>query len=182
MTTIERTAANGDYYQIEATEKHLTRNPGPYFSVTCTVWERRGNVPGKARANAGSEVDAGGCMHAEILALVPELEPVVRVHLAWADGTPMHARANGWYFYSGKASAFERDQVASGHDYGYSRLLETSDHDRAARALNIAPELLPRGLDEVGFNAFVDSLADTWFQQAQKARDVIAAFEAGALP
>lgn len=181
MATIERVAPNGDYYRIEAIERHLAGNSGPYFSVTCSVWESRGKVSGKARANAGRDIDAGGCMHAEILALVPELEPVVRVHLTRADGTPLHARENGWYFYSGKASAYEREQVAAGRDYGYSRLLEISDHERAARALNITPWLLPGGLDESGFNAFVDSLAGTWAQQAQKARDVIAAFEAGVL-
>lgn len=148
MVVIERIAPNGDFYRIWATDN-------PYFSVTCEMWEKRGGVSGKARANAGHDPDAGGCLHEEILALVPELEPVVRIHFAWPDGTPPYARANGWYFYS----------------------REPSDHERAARALNISPDMLPKGLDENGFNAFVDSLAQTWSQQAQAARDVIAAFE-----
>ena len=73
----------------------------------------------------------------------------------------------------------ERAKVAAGQDYGYSRQLETSDHDRAARALNIAPEDLPTGLDKESFSAFCQSLADVWRAQAQAARDTLAAMVDG---
>lgn len=173
MTTLERTAPNGDFYRIEATERVLG-DQAPYFSVTCEVWSPRRNANGETRARQGRDSDAGGCMHEEILALVPELSPVVLVHLASAEGLPMHAKANGWYFYSGAAADYEREQIANGRDYGYSRMLETSDHERAARALNIAPDVLPTNLNESEFHAFVDSLADTYAQQAATARAVIA--------
>ena len=179
MSIIERTAPNGDFYRIEALE-HVIGDQAPYFSVTCDVWKPRANASGATRARLGRDIDMGGCMHDEILALVPELAPVVLVHLATADGTPRHAKANGWYFYSGKASAYEREHVARGQDWGYSRQLETSDHERAARALNIAPDVLPVGMDETEFHAFVDSLADTYAAQAQAAREVIASLENGA--
>ena len=178
MSVIERTAPNGDFYRIEALER-VIGNQAPYFSVTCSVWAPRRNASGATRAARGYDIDAGGCMHDEILALAPELAPVVLVHLASADGTPMHAKANGWYFYSGKASAYERKSIARGQDWGYARALETSDHERAARALHIAPDVLPVGMDETAFHAFVDGLADTYQAQAQAARSVIASMENG---
>lgn len=178
MSTLERTAPNGDFYRIEAHE-HVIGSQAPHFSVTGEVWKSRRNASGATRARLGRESDGGGCMHDEILAVAPELAPVVLVHLASADGLPIHAKANGWYFYSGKASAYERESIARGQDWGYARLLETSDHDRTARALHISPDVLPVGLDETAFHAFVDGLADTYAAQAQAARDVIASIENG---
>lgn len=92
----------------------------------------------------------------------------------------MHAKANGWYFYSGKAAAYERRQIAAGRDYGYSRLLESSDHDRAARALHIDPTDLPDDLaDREQFEAFVDSLTEAYAHQAAVARAVMSSLTDG---
>ena len=85
----------------------------------------------------------------------------------------MHAKANGWYFYSGQAAAFEQDTLTRGKDYGYSRNLLVSDHTRAAQALHLEPEQLPRNLDEAGFEAFVDSLAFTYRKRARQARQLL---------
>ena len=143
------------------------------FSVTADLWEARGNRSGRRRMNAGADIDSGGCLHDEILSYAPELEPVVDLHLADPDGRPMHAIANGWYFYSGRASAYERRQIAEGRDYGYSRLLEISDHDRAARALRVEPRELPEGLLEDDFIAFAESLRPRWKREAQEARALL---------
>lgn len=102
------------------------------------------------------------------------------VHLADPSGLPMHAKANGWYFYSGQAAAYEREKIAAGQDYGYSRQLERSNHDRAARALNIEPGELPTNLaTREDFDAFVDSLNETYAHQAQVARAVISSLADG---
>ena len=88
------------------------------------------------------------------------------VHLADLDGMPMHAKANGWYFYSGESRQYE-DKT-----YGpaYTVRLGT-DHERAARALHVPPADLPIGLDKEGFDAFANSLNERWQAQAKAARD-----------
>jgi hypothetical protein len=173
--TIGRSLPNGDYVEVTAEERDDSGTLSPGFSITCTGWEKRGTWDGRAAKRNGREPVYGGADHELILRIFPKLAPLVSAHLADPDGTPMHAEANGWYFYSGKAAAYEREQVAAGRDYGYSRQLETSDHDRAARALNIPAADLPTGLDREEFAAFVAGLADTWAEQARAARETLAA-------
>ncbi|WP_100514249.1 hypothetical protein [Mycobacteroides abscessus] len=84
----------------------------------------------------------------------------------------MHAVANSWYFYSGGAREYEQRMVAEGHTH-YAENYKISDHDRAARALNIPSADLPTGLDKAGFEAFAGSLADHWAKQAADARAII---------
>lgn len=160
--TIGRDLPNGDYIEIEAEERDDSGTLSPGFAITLTGWEKRGTWSGRAAKRNGREAVYGGADHDTILAAAPELAPIVAAHLAGQDGTPMHAEANGWYFYS-----------------GYSRNLEMSDHDRAARALSIPPEDLPTGLDRDGFAAFVASLAERWAGQAQAAREALAAMVDG---
>lgn len=173
---IGRDLPNGDYIEIEieATERGGSDGLSAGFAVTCTGWEKRGTWSGRAAKRNGRECTYGGADHETILRAAPELAPLVVAHLADPDGTPMHAEANGWYFYSGKAADYERGMVTAGQDYGYSRELETPDRDRAARALHIPAEDLPTGLDREGFSAFVASLADRWQEQANAARAVLA--------
>jgi hypothetical protein len=177
---IGRDLPGGVYVEIAAEIRDGSDGLSAGFSVTGLLWERHGTWNGRACKRNGRDCDAGGQIVDEIRAAAPELEPIMAVHLADLAGVPMHAETNGWYFYSGGASAWERAQVAAGHDYGYSRQLEVSDHDRAARALNIPPADLPTGLDRAGFGAFVASLADRWAAQAAAARDVFSAMVDGA--
>ncbi len=135
------------------------------FSVTAHLYEPHGTWSGKARFDNGRDCDSAGAMHTEILKFAPELAPVVAVHLADPDGTPMGAIANGWYFYSGKASAYERDS--------WSNPEGLSDRERAARALHIPVDDLPEGLDREGFTSFAESLRERWAAQAAEAKAVI---------
>lgn len=52
--------------------------------------------------------ESAGCIHDEILAAFPELAPVVKVHLAGADGAPMHALENARYW-AGLSKYQDRD-------------------------------------------------------------------------
>lgn len=183
MTTTRKTIGkdlpDGTYVEIEAEERDGSDGLSPGFAVTCLGWAKHGTWSGRACKRNGRDIDFGGADHDLILRVAPELAPLVRAHLADQDGTPMHAEANGWYFYSGKAAEYEREKVAAGQDYGYSRQLEMSDHDRAARALNISPDDLPVGLDREGFTAFCRSLAETWGAQAREARAALDAMHDG---
>lgn len=171
--TIARDLPNGSYIEVTAEERDASGTLSPGFSVTAYIWEKYQNASGRARKRAGRDIDAGGMAHGEALAAFPELAPIVAVHLAGQDGKPMYAKENGFHFYSGAASEYERRQIAAGRDYGYSRLLEASDHDRAARALRIAPAELPEGMDRTAFDAFVDSLAERYAAEAATARAVL---------
>jgi hypothetical protein len=52
--------------------------------------------------------DRGGCMHDEILRYRPDLKPFVDLHLAWLDGEPLHAEANGWHWLAKVAEIKQR--------------------------------------------------------------------------
>jgi hypothetical protein len=165
--TIGRDLPNGDYVEVTATDHDTT---GDYFAVTVSGWERAGTWTGRARKRVGKESNFGGAAHDTALEAAPELAPIVAVHLATADGAPMHAVANGWYFYRGAAAAYEREHYGD----AYVERLGT-DHDRAARALHVDPADLPTGLDRDGFTAFAAALADAWQAQADAARTALAA-------
>lgn len=166
--TVGTTTASGDYIEVVA---ELRRNDpsglSDGFSITGAIWEARRNARGDARKRRGLDCDAAGCIHEEITRAFPRLVPLVALHLAGPDGVPMYAVENGWHFYSGAASRYEREQIARGHDYGYSRALETPDHDRAARALRIAPANLPQGMGRAAFEAFADTLRERWCEEAR---------------
>lgn len=171
--TIARDLPNGDYIEVTAELRDGSDALSPGFSVTGAIWEKRPSAGGRARKRMGRDSDMGGCIHDEILKAFPKLAPLVRVHLAAPDGLPMYAKANGWYFYSGDGAAYERRQIAAGRDYGYSRNLETSDHDRAARALAVDPADLPTGLTREEFAVFAESLAGRYAENAAEARRVL---------
>ena len=77
----------------------LGGNKAPYFSVTADIYR-----PG------ARDIEAGGCMHDEVLRFFPKLAPVVRLHLCDDNGSPMHDEANAWYdlagYYGGNSERY----------------------------------------------------------------------------
>lgn len=177
--TVGRDLPNGDYMEIEAELHGDEGTLSPGFGVMCLIWAKSAKLSGRSRKHRGYDADSGGADHATILAIMPEFAPLVVAHLADPDGLPLHAVTNGWYFYSGSASAYERKMIAKGDDFGYSKALKSSDHDRAAQALHISPNDLPQSLTKEGFAAFVASLADVHHAQAVAARAILAALVNG---
>ena len=173
--TVGKDMPDGEYIEVTAVERDNSRTLSPGFSITCLVWDSTPRLSGRERKRRGREADGGGAALSLIAQLFPELQPIIDVHLADQAGVPMYAKANGWYFYSGDASAYERLQVEKRNLTGYyAKMLETPDHERAARALHIPPADLPTGLDHEGFEAFVDSLTERYAADAQRAREVMA--------
>ncbi len=76
--------------KVEAGLHLLGGNPLPHFSVTAEIYRP------KAR-----DIDAGGCLHEEVLKYWPSLKPIIDLHLSDSNGVPMHAGANGWYHLAG---------------------------------------------------------------------------------
>ena len=173
--TISRTLPSGDYVEATLEVRHPGGTLSAGFSLTGAVWEQRGRMSGTTRhARRPEDPDMAGQVTDHILQAFPHLAPFAAAHLADLDGTPMHAVANGWYFYSGKSSRYEREHYGD----AYVERMGT-DHDRAARALHIDPADLPTGLDEDGFHDFAASLVHTWAEQARAALAVFDSIEDG---
>lgn len=83
---------NGQKHRIKVKAElvHRDGNSNAYFSITGET-ERRGN-------NNRWVSESAGCIHEEILEQLPELKPLVLVHLADEHGVPMHAYENAGYW------------------------------------------------------------------------------------
>lgn len=165
MTTTTKTLGydlpDDSYLEVTIEERGQDSRLSPGFSITGSLWEATGHRSARARKHHEAEPDMAGQVHDEIIEAAPELTPFIEVHLADQQGLPMHAEANGWYFYSG--------QNAEHHRRAYSQ----QEHDSAAACLHISPEQLPTGLNHQEFTTFVDSLTDMYQQRAQTARALL---------
>src|SRR4051794_18866771 len=71
-----------------------------YFSLTGEVYEPHGTWSGAARHRNDREPDACGQVTDELAAAFPQLRAFARMHLSDVEsGEPMHALANGRYFW-----------------------------------------------------------------------------------
>lgn len=163
---------DGSWLEVEAGLHQLGWDQDPYWSVTCLLWEKRGNRSGKSRRKAGMECDGGGSMHDLIGREFPELFPVIAVHLADEHGVPIHAANNGWYFYSGQAREWEENSEFQ--VYGLNSDNRT-DVERAAQALHIPAKRLRKGMSRVQFEQFVEKLKPWWQEMSDQARATLEA-------
>lgn len=124
------------------------------FSVTGELYEPHGTWSGAAQFRNGREADMGGCIHEAIIDAFVGLKPIVDLHLSDPSGAPMHAEANGWYFY--------RDYEGQPVD---------PNHVVACRHLRVSS--IPSGLTREEFGAFVDDQRERWAAEAAKARALI---------
>jgi hypothetical protein len=93
---------------------HLDGNPGPYFSISCSIEEQANN-------NRWLEA-GGGAAHETIARLFPRLAPIIGMHMASEDGAPMHDTANAIYH------------------AGFSGYADARNVERLAKHLRISPE------------------------------------------
>lgn len=86
--TTTKSRPNGERLTIQVRMDDECNNGHADFAITATLYDKHGRGI------------AGGCMHEEIAKASPKLQPFIDVHLNDATtGAPMHALANGWYFY-----------------------------------------------------------------------------------
>ena len=76
--------------KVRAELVHLDGNKKPYFSITGEVERRAGNNRWV--------FESGGAIHDQIAQQMPELKPLLLVHLADDNGVPMHAYENAAYW------------------------------------------------------------------------------------
>ena len=76
--------------KVRAELVHRNGNTKPYFSITGEVERRAGNNRWV--------FESGGAIHDQIAQQMPELKPLLLVHLADDNGVPMHAFENAGYW------------------------------------------------------------------------------------
>lgn len=116
--TIVKDMPNGDRYvahleaRIAEDGERFVGGLSPTFSLTGDLFEKKGTRSGRRRhmhymAEGGevgptAEPERGGAIGDELARVMPQLATFNRMHLAEPDGgEPMHAEANGWYWYAG---------------------------------------------------------------------------------
>ena len=151
--TVERrnVVAAGDRFSLLTVSYGLHRigDQAPYFTATGSGWYGRRREP-----------DLSGAIGDVIVAAFPTLTDIVALHLSDVDGVPMHAKANGWYWYS------DNDGRGIGHVSGRWALL--TPLQRAENYLR-APGMFRPGLDRADFDAHVESLRLAWLVEAEAA-------------
>jgi len=76
--------------KVRAELHQLGMNQKPYFSITGEIERRAGNNRWV--------FESGGAIHDQIAEQMPQLEPLLLVHLADENGVPMHAYENAGYW------------------------------------------------------------------------------------
>jgi hypothetical protein len=76
--------------KVKAELVHQDGNKKPYFSITGEVERRAGNNRWV--------FESGGAIHEQIAEQMPELQPLLLVHLADDNGVPMHPFENAAYW------------------------------------------------------------------------------------
>lgn len=165
-------------FTITAKAYHIGGNSHPHFSVTGDI-----STPAERRRGDGQ---AGGCLHDEALAVWPEIEPIIRLHLSNADdGAPIHAESNGYYWLAGIVGGLGEKYHGGSGNSGKSPaecLKILADHlrvpfneaDRIATA--IAATFRDSGSEaaKAAFAAYIDEQRPRW---AQEAKDGLALIE-----
>lgn len=154
----------------------------PHFSTVCDIYEPRSNASGAARQRLGREPDSGGADTEAIARAFPKLKPIADLHLSDPDGVPLHAEANGWYWYAGsRPDVVEQYTGFNGEIHAWQleeRGLPDSDLGRRAYCYRLACEILRvaaihNDLTREQFTAFVDDQRERWAQEATEARALL---------
>lgn len=87
---INTTSKDGDKLEIVIRLSDECQNGQIDFSITGTIYE-------KGKPKTDRYLVCCGCIHEEILAVKPELNLFVDLHLSDAEGVPMYAVENGFY-------------------------------------------------------------------------------------
>lgn len=132
----------------------------PGFAVTGEIYEPRSNAKGAARQRQGREPDGSGAIGDTLVRYFPEIAPIVALHLSDPDGTPMHAEANGWYWYS------SYDGQGTHHNWD-----DRTDYDVACDYLRMGA--IPGPQNRASFKRLVDDQRERWADEAREARELL---------
>jgi hypothetical protein len=105
--------------------------------------------------------DVGGAAHDLILLMMPDLKPLVDLHLCNADGVPMHCVENGIYFVVGKTR----------HSHVYAYTWENSNNTRDG--LEVAASHFRVSIEEI--NVLIEKI-NACEAEANEIRNVVVEF------
>lgn len=147
MPNGDRIVAHLELREALPGERFDERGLSPSFSATGELYEKRGTWSGAAAQRNGREPATSGCIHEEILRAFPHLESFVALHLSDPSGLPMHAEANGWYWYCGTRTDIVRPRYCgiNGDIYAWrlaERNLPDTIEGRVEYCYQIACEML----------------------------------------
>lgn len=140
--------------------ERLVDGISPCFSATYDIYEARRNASGAARQRMGREADGGGTLGDEMVRHFPEAAPIVALHLSDPDGVPMHAEANGWYWYS----SYDGQGTHNNWD-------NRTDYDVACDYLRMPA--IPGPQNRRTFGELVDAQRSRWAVEAHEARALL---------
>ena len=125
----------------------------------------------------------GGCLHADVLQCMPELSPLVSLHLSDLDsGVPMHAEANGYYFACGAALAGHPAATGTGYSPELcGKYLQTTLRIDSKEALRLVDQIRRMGDNKPArawFAAQVEATRPRWAAEAAAGRALLAHFAA----
>lgn len=141
----------GEMYRKVTVEYGLenTGNQSAHFFVTVEGWTSRRRDP-----------DVAGSGHKLVLKAFPSLKPLVALHLSDADGAPLHAEPNGWYWLrEAKETVLPGDWL----DEGLTR------EQMAERYLRAPAGYFNGVTDRADFADRVNKLRPVWLAEAQAA-------------
>jgi hypothetical protein len=151
----------------------------PAFSVTTDRYDPHGTHSGKSRHRRDRDPDSGGCLHDAALLAFPELVLLVDLHLADSEtGEPMHAEANGLYFYRAARGLLG----GWSDDYGHAERegLTVAGYARRVACSILRVDEIP--LDDVAeqdlaaaFHRFVEEQRERWQDEARGGREQLQA-------
>jgi len=164
---------------LQLRERGDTGELSPVFSVTTDCYEPHRTHSGKGRHRRERDPDSCGCQHGTALLAFPELALLVDLHLADSEtGEPMHAEANGLYFYRtarGLPGGWSDDHQHAEREgltvAGYTRRVACS----ILRADEIPLDDVPEQHLTVAFHRFVDDQRERWRDEARAGREQLRA-------
>lgn len=188
--TLTRDMPNGDRYvahiELLAAEGSRFDESGisPGFSLTGEIYEKRSNASGAARQRMGREPDISGAIGDRLVRVFPELALLNSAHLSDPDGMPMHAEANGWYWYNGSRDDIEQDRYNGFNGDIYPHQLERyglPDTEMGKREYcyrvtcdTLRVDSIPRKITtREQFAEFVNAQQERWTQEAAEVRALI---------
>lgn len=183
--------------RIAAEGERFVGGLSPGFSATGEIFEARKNAGGAARQRMGRESDICGAITDQIAKAFPHLKPFTDLHFSDPDGVPMHAVANGWYWYAGSRPEVTTVQYTGYTGDIYPHQLEKynlpdTEQGRREYCYRVACNILR--VDEIPlseitpedesprefatylrqrFHEFVDAQRERWAQEAAEARALL---------
>lgn len=147
------------------------------FSVTGSCWEAKGSWSGLRRSRkAAIDPEVSGCIHPAILAAFPTLQGAIELHLSDLDGVPMHAAANGLFYY--RAAHGFGDGWTDQYGYALRENLTPAAYAmrtacRLLRVEAIELDTVDPAMLEFAFEEFVTAQRPRWRQEALAVYDYL---------